>query len=78
MLISKEENITQITDKIKLSTFTPQKGQTIFITFRSLNDYTPEECSRIMEVVEFMFPENNVMCKFDNITLEAMYEDDLK
>ncbi len=32
MLISKEENITQIIDGITLSTFSPKEGETIFIT----------------------------------------------
>ena len=75
--MSKEEQITQIADNIKLSTFTPEKEDTIFITFPPW-EYTRNEQQIYLNAVSKVFPDNNVVLKFDGIMLESHIEDDLK
>ena len=77
MSISKEENITQIIDGIKLSTFSPKEGETIFITVDS-NEFDLYTRQKIFEAINQLFPSHNICLKEKGITLESQMEDDLK
>ena len=77
MSISKEENITQIIDGIKLSTFSPKEGETIFITV-DLNKIDLNMTQAIFKEIKKLFPFHNMCLKVDGIALESQTEDDLK
>ena len=77
MSISKEENITQITDGIKLSTFSPKEGETIFVGI-DLNKSDLDTVQAIFKGIEKLFPFNNVCLITNDMTLESKMEDDLK
>lgn len=77
MSISKEENITQIIDGIKLSTFSPKERETIFITI-DLDKIDLDMAQTIFKGVVKLFPSHNVCLKTDGITLESQLEDNLK
>ena len=77
MLISKEENITQIIDGITLSTFSPKEGETIFITIDQ-DKIDLDMAQAIFKAIERLFPFHNVCLKVDGIALESQMEDDLK
>lgn len=77
MSIHKEENIVQIINGIKLSTFSPKKGETIIVTINP-DLYDRDFCSQIHKCVSKYFSNNNVLTKLDGITLESIMEDDLK
>ncbi|MDV3428814.1 MAG: hypothetical protein LIR50_17625 [Bacillota bacterium] len=77
MWISKEENITQIIDGITLSTFNPRKEEIVVVTINP--DKIDLDCAKeIYNIIDNFFINNKVILKLDGITLEAMYEDDLK
>ena len=75
--MSKEINKIEIQKHIKLTTFRPKKGETIFVTIPPW-EYDIEQAQMIFKAVQELFPDNNVMLKFDGITIESMMEDDLK
>lgn len=77
MLTSKEENITQVIDGIKLSTFSLEEGDTIFVTV-DLNKIDLDMAQTIFEKIVETFPLHNVYLKTDGITLESQSEDNLK
>lgn len=77
MLISKEENITQILKGITLSTFHPEIGETIIVTIDP-ELYDIDLGSKIHDCMCNCFPQNNVIVRFTGITFESMMEDDLK
>lgn len=77
MSISKEEKITQIIDGIKLSTFSPKEGETIFITI-DLNKIDLDMAQIVFEKIAELFPLHSVCLKTEGITLESQLEDDLK
>ena len=51
--------------------------KTIFVTLPPW-EYDIEQSRTIFDAVKELFPNNNVMLKFDGITIESMMEDDLK
>lgn len=75
--MSKELNETIILNNIKLTTFRPKEGETIFITLPAW-EYDIEQARMIFDAVKELFPNNNAMLKFDGITIESLMEDDLK
>lgn len=75
--MSKEINKIEIQNRIKITTFKPQEGETIFITL-PLWEYDIEQSRIIFDAVKELFPNNNVMLKFDGITVESMMEDTTK
>ena len=75
--MSKEINKIEIQNRIKITTFKPQEGETIFITL-PLWEYDIEQSRTIFDAVKELFPNNNVMLKFDGITVESMMEDTTK
>ena len=62
-------NITEITDKIKLSTFSPKEEETILISIPRY-EYDAEEAQEILRIVSEAFPNNAVLLKFDNINFK--------
>lgn len=72
-----EEQITEITDKIRLSTFRPLVDETVIITLKPW-EYNVDEAQQIFKVIQNAFPYNHCLLKFDGITLESLLEDDLK
>ena len=75
--MSKELNKTTILNNIKLTTFRPKEGETILITLPPW-EYDLEQARMIMDAAKELFPNNNIMLKFDGITVESLMEDDLK
>ena len=75
--MSKEMNKIEIQNHIKITTFKPQEGETVFVTLPPW-EYDIEQSRTIFDAVKELFPNNNVMLKFDGITIESTMEDNSK